>query len=257
VGLFSLAVLLVLGFAPSRAQANNGDPVEYVIEDIKGNQVQVLETNAKVWDPAQEGQVLLSGDEIRVGDNSEATLTLQSDTQVHLSANSDLKVGQIMPNETNGFFSHLLILTGTLLSDVKKNLMESHSSFEIEANGVVCSVRGTAFEMSNHGGDVQTATHEGKVEMASGGESHFVPAGNASAFSGGRFQGTRPLRADEINRFHQWRNYRSRIVAKRIQRMRDIRAGRRNRWMRRHGGVVPKYKNKKKQWDPKKRVRPF
>ena len=211
------------------------DPVEYVIEDMKGNNVQVLEENAQTWDAAQEGQVLESGDEIRTGDNSEATLTMQSDTQVHLSANSDLKVGQIEPNTTNGFLSHLVLLAGVILSDVKKNLLDSHSSFEIEANGVVCGVRGTAFEVSNVNGNMQTATHEGKVEVISGGESHFVTEGSAASFEGNRYQGLRQLRADEINRFHQWRNFRSRILGKRIQRIRDIRMGRRRVWMRRHG----------------------
>src|ERR1700722_6352540 len=101
MGLFLLIVLFIFGFAPLRAQTNasvSADPVEYVVEDIKGGNVQVLEENSKTWDNAQEGQTLESGDEIKVGDGSEVTLTMQSDTQVHLSANSDLKVGQIEPN---------------------------------------------------------------------------------------------------------------------------------------------------------------
>ncbi len=240
--IFSL-LFLVFGFFlidGSRVSAQTTgntttDQVEYVIEDITGGNVQVLEENSKVWDSAQEGQVLETGDEIRVGDNSEATLTMQADTQVHLSANSDLKVGQIEPNTTNGFLSHLVVLAGVILSDVKKNLLESHSSFEIEANGMVCGVRGTAFEVSNINGTVVTATHEGKVETINNGESHFVTEGSAASFTGGRYQGLRQLRAEEINRFHQWRNFRSRIMNKRIQRIRDIRMGRRRAWARRHG----------------------
>jgi hypothetical protein len=236
--LASFVFLLVIGFTQLHAQTNNvssGDPVEYVIEDIKGSSVQVLEENSKTWDNAQEGQTLESGDEIKVGDNSETTLTMQSDTQVHLSANSDLKVGQIEPNTTNGFFSHLVVLAGVILSDVKKNLLESHSSFEIEANGVVCGVRGTAFEVSNVNGNVVTATHEGSVETISGGQSHYVTAGSASTFRGGRYQGIRQLRPAEMNRFKQWRSVRARIGAKRMQRIRAIRSGRRQAWTRRHG----------------------
>jgi hypothetical protein len=230
--------LLDLNFSMVHAQTTNdvtADPVEYVIEDMKGSNIQVLEENSKTWDPAQEGQVLETGDEIRVGDNSEATLTMQSDTQVHLSADSDLKVGVIEPNSTNGFLSHLVVMAGVILSDVKKNLLESHSSFEIEANGVVCGVRGTAFEVSNINGNVVTATHEGKVETVFGGESHFVTEGSAASFNGGRYQGLRQLRADEINRFQQWRSVRSRIRLKHMQRIRDIRMGRRRAWVRRHG----------------------
>ncbi|SRR5665213_1446299 len=113
--------------------------------------------------------------------------------------------------------------------------MESHSSFEIEANGVVCGVRGTAFEVSNIGGEVVMATHEGKVETTSGGESHFVAAGNVSSFSHGRFQGLRQLNNAEISRFHQWRGIRAGVREKRIQRIHNIQLGCRKAWARRHG----------------------
>src|ERR1700677_1600001 len=234
---FTLGFLLA-NFSIVHAQTtydSASDPVEYVVEDIQGNGVQVLEENSKTWDMAQEGQVLETGDEIRTGSNSQATLTMQSDTQVHLSSNSDLKVGDIEPNTTNGFLSHLVVLAGIILSDVKKNLLESHSSFEIEANGVVCAVRGTAFEVSNNNGDVETATHEGKVETLSGGESHFVTEGSAASFRDRRYQGIRRLRTDEINRFQRWRGIRSRIRQKRLQRIHDIRMGRRRAWVRRSG----------------------
>lgn len=234
-----LFVLLACVFSSRTAfSQTTNDPnsaVEYVVEDIQGSNVQVLEENSQTWDPAQEGQVLETGDEIKVGDNSQATLTLQNDTQVNLSADTDLKIGQIEPNATNGFFSHLVVLAGQIISDVKKNLTESHSSFEVEANGVVCSVRGTAFEFSNNNGDVETATNEGQVAMASGGESHLVSAGSASSFNGGRYQGMRSLRPDEINRFQRWRSFRARVRNKRMQRIRAIRSGRRTAWVRRHG----------------------
>ena len=238
---FFILGFLLANFSLIHAQTTNdsaSDPVEYAVEDIQGGNVQVLESNSKTWDPAQEGQILESGDEIRTGNNSEVTLTLQSDTQVHLSANSDLKVGQIEPNSTNGFLSHLVVLAGTILSDVKKNLLESHSSFEIEANGVVCAVRGTAFEVSNHNGDVETATHEGKVETLSGGESHFVTEGSAASFKGRMYRGIRQMRTEEMNRFQRWRSMRLRIRSKRMQRIGDIRMGRRKAWMRRHGRAV-------------------
>jgi hypothetical protein len=232
--------LLVLNFSlqPSFAQtADNslGNAAEYVVEDIKGANVQVKEENSNTWDQAQEGQVLETGDEIKVGDNSDVTLTLQSETQVHLSANSDLIVGQIEPSDNGGFLSRLQVLAGTILSDVKKNLLESHSSFEVEAGGVVCGVRGTAFEVSNNNGDVQTATHEGEVATTVGGEDHMVSAGNVSSFHAGHFQGMRRLRPDEMNRFKRWRAFRSQVRNKRLRRLRAIRLGRRAAWVRRHG----------------------
>src|SRR5262249_29614757 len=148
---------------------------------------QVMEDGAKIWDKAEEGQVLDAGDEIKVGDGSEASLTLQNDTTVHLAAGTDLKVQQIQANETQGFLSRLALLAGNVLADVKKHLEESHSTFEIESNGVVCGVRGTAFEVSANGADAQVFTHEGLVEVGAGTERHPVEAGKFSSFRKGRF----------------------------------------------------------------------
>jgi hypothetical protein len=237
---FSILFLLGWGLSSRTALAqtaanSSATPIEYVIEDIKGSNVQVKEENSNTWDAAQEGQELETGDEIKVGDNSEVSLTLQSDTQVHLSANSDLVVGQIESSDNGGFLSRLQVLAGTILSDVKKNLLESHSSFEVEAGGVVCGVRGTAFEVSNNNGDVQTTTHEGEVATAMGGETHMVTAGNASSFHQGHFQGLRSLRPEERARFQKWRAFRTQLRTKRLRRIRAIRAGRRKPWVRRHG----------------------
>ncbi|HTC21489.1 MAG TPA: FecR family protein [bacterium] len=210
-----------------------GEPVEYVLEDIQGT-VQVLEDGAKNWEAAQEGQVLETGDEIKVGDSSEATLTLQSETTVHLSAGTDMKVEQIEANQTNGFLSHLQVLAGSLLADVKKHLEESQSSFEIESNGVVCGVRGTAFEVNAVGDTAEVSTHEGSVEVGNGTESHMVAAGNFSSFQRGRFLMQRRLDRSEMDRFQKWRAFRQVVWKKRLQRLADIRAHRRAPWKRHH-----------------------
>ncbi len=209
------------------------DPVEYVVEDIKGT-VQVLEDGAKDWETAQEGQVVESGDEIKAGDNSEATLTMQSETSVHLSSDTDMKVERIEANQTGGFLSQLQVLAGSLLADVKKHLVDSHSSFEIESNGVVCGVRGTAFEVRAEGDTAEVATHEGSVAVGNGTESHRVDAGNFSSFQRGRFLMQRRLDQSEINRFQKWRAFREIVRQKRQQRLSDLRAHHRTPWKRRH-----------------------
>ncbi len=209
------------------------EPVEYVVEDIQGT-VQVLEDGSKNWEAAQEGQVIETGDEIKVGDNSEATLTMQSETSVHLSADADMKVEQIEANQMGGFLSRLQVFAGTLLADVKKHLADSHSSFEIESNGVVCGVRGTAFEVSAVGGTADVATHEGSVAVSNGTETHIVAAGSFSSFQRGRFLMQRRLNQSEISRFQKWRAFRQIVMKKRLQRISDIRAHHRAPWKRRH-----------------------
>ncbi len=238
VSIFSVFVLAffvfpLIGFSQIDG-SSAPEPIEYVLENIQGLNVQVLEDGSKDWEAAEEGQVLETGDEIKVGDGCDATLSMQSDTQIHLSAGSDLKVEQIQANETGGFLSRLKLLAGVILSDVKKNLQDSHSSFEIEANGVVCGVRGTAFEMNAQGANVQTTTYEGKVEALSGGESHMVTAGNVSAFRVGRFQMQRRVDRAETQRFMKWRNFREKIRQIHRQRLLEIRSGRRHAWKRRH-----------------------
>ena len=209
-------------------------PVEYVIEDIQGPTVRVLEEGETQWEPAEEGQVVDAGDEIRVGDNSEATLTMESDTSVHLNENSDMKVEQIQANTTGGFLSRLQVLAGLILADVKKNLTDSHSTFEVESNGVVCGVRGTAFEVNAQDGDSQVSTHEGKVEVSGNGESHMVTAGNFSSFKKGRFSMQRRLDQSEIQRFQRWRAFRQTVFQKRLRRLNDILHHKRQVWKRRH-----------------------
>jgi hypothetical protein len=231
------------------------EKVEYIIEDIQGSNVQVLEKGSGTWDPAQEGQVLETGDEIKVGDGCEATLAMESETNVHLDANTDLKVEQIVPNETGGFFSRLMVITGKVLSDVKKSLMESHSKFEVESGGVVCGVRGTAFEVSNENGQVETATHEGEVETTANGETHLVKAGNASSFKLGRFLAMRRLRQAEIGRFQKWRKFRETVRAKRMKRIAELRSGHRKPWQRRH--PVLRQLKRKKMMERFKHRRPF
>src|SRR5690242_19001399 len=61
-----LFFLVVSGFrSPVRAEevpADPGsDPVQYVIDDIQGSDVRIMEDGANVWDKAVEGQVLEKG----------------------------------------------------------------------------------------------------------------------------------------------------------------------------------------------------
>lgn len=229
------------GFPQDAAAVSSQEAVEYVIEDIQGSNVQVLEDGESAWEPAQEGQALESGDEIKLGEKSETTLMLQSETSVHLTGPTDLKVEQIEANENGGFWSRLQVLAGQVLSDVKKNLGDSRSTFEVEANGVVCGVRGTAFEVTVRGRDAQVATQEGEVEVGSGRQTYQVAAGNLSSFRNGRFQARRRLVQDEIRRFQKWRNFRRWVLKKRLRRLADIRNHVRKPWIRRHPHLMKRW----------------
>ncbi len=233
-GLLLLGASPRSGFPQADVAASGQEPVEYVIEDIQGSNVQVLEDGERAWEPAQEGQVLESGDEIKVGEKSETTLMLQSETSVHLNEQCDLKVGRIEANGDGGFWSRLQLLAGRILADVKKNLEDSRSTFEVEANGVVCGVRGTAFEVTAQDTGAQVATQEGEVEVGNDAGTYRVTAGNFSSFKDGRLRMRRRLARSEIRRFERWRSFRQGVLKKRLRRLADIRQHVRKPWIRRH-----------------------
>jgi hypothetical protein len=158
---------------------------------------------------------------------------LQSDTSVQVGPNSDIKIDQIADNHQGGFFSKLKITAGRLLADVRKHLDESQSTFEVEANGVVCGVRGTAFEVNAQGDEIQTLTHEGTVDVKTARQDNLVQAGNAYSFRRGRFVGQRLLDQDEMSRFGKWRAYRAQVFEKHRLRLENIRKGARKAWVRR------------------------
>ena len=223
--------------------------VQYVIEDIQGSQVQVLEEGESQWETAVEGHAIDRGDEVKVGKNCEATLMLGDETSAHLGENSDLKVTQIEASAEGGFLSRFQLLAGRVLSDVKKNLLESHSAFEIESNGVVCGVRGTAFEVESSGDDFKVSTHEGEVEVNGGGEAHKITAGNFSSFRKGRFVLLRRLERMEGQRFQKWRAFRQAVREKRLKRLMEIRDHKRQPWVRHHPHLKAELeKHKWKKW---------
>jgi hypothetical protein len=229
--------------------------VMYIIENIQGSQVKVKEAGSAQWESAQEGQGLVSGDEVKVGDNNETVLELQDHTCVFLRAGSYLKVGKIEANENKGFISRLVLLTGSLLSDVKKNLEQSHSTFEIESNGVICGVRGTAFEVTAQGDSVQNITYEGKVEVVGGGKSHLVTAGNLFGFRAGKFLLQRSLNRVDNMKFEKWRALRKLVLRKRLQRIEAIKQHKLKPWKRKHPHPALQKENLKRKLMMMKRNR--
>jgi hypothetical protein len=231
---FLFAVFPMPAVSQATEDETGEDAVVYIIEDIQGTQVKVKEAGSNQWEAAQEGQALVSGDEIKVGNESQAGLVLQSHTSLYLRAGSYLKVGKIEANETKGFISRLILVTGSLLSDIKKNLTQSHSTFEIESNGVVCGVRGTAFEINVEGDIVQNVTYEGKVVVIGGGKTHLVTAGNLYGFRAGKFLLQRRLnRADNL-KFEKWRTMRKLVLLKRAKRIEAIKKYKLKPWKRKH-----------------------
>jgi hypothetical protein len=126
---------------------------------------------------------------------------------------------------SKGFLSRLKLSFGKVLSQVEK-LASSHSSFEVEAGGVVCGVRGTAFEVSADGDQVTDSTFEGKVEMRKGGRSQMVPVDRHSEFAGdkGVFLAQRLVNDREKARYDNWRRFEELAVQRQAEREKAVKA---------------------------------
>jgi hypothetical protein len=188
----------------------------YFVADIQGQgNVQILREGERDWEKAKLGTRLEEGDRILVGDDTEVILSLKSETLVHLDENTEMMVARLGENPSGGFLSRLRLLTGSILSDVKKNLGESRSSFEVDAGGVVCGVRGTIFEVSADGDQIETSTDEGIVQVGTPRGSQQVKAGDSCSASPSRSPSLYASSGQTRARFQAWRDMRDRFRKKR------------------------------------------
>jgi hypothetical protein len=211
------ALFLLLSAAPRAGHCDLEPSLQdlltvYFITDIQGaGQVQVRKEGEAQWAQAKLGGRLEEGDRILVGEGTQVVLSLRNETLVHLDENSEMTVESLQENDQQGFVSRLKLWTGDLLSDVKKKLEGTHSSFEVESSGIVCGVRGTVFEVSSHGGNVQTAVHEGVVQVQAGGSSKDCRAGQTCGAAHGKFKGILKSAPECSRRYEAWKNIRERF----------------------------------------------
>lgn len=200
------------------------EPLEYVIEDLKGT-VLIIENGSTQPEPAQEEETVEEGDEIITKSGSQVSLTLDDNTLFQLYENSDIKVDQLKPNASKGFISRLKLAEGRILSEVEK-LKESDSTFDVTSGGVVCGVRGTAFEVQNQGQVVHTSTFHGIVEMKKGDQVQQVGENRHLAFSlkKGGFLPLRALNPQERQHYKNWQRRMPTLQRRRAQRMEVLRS---------------------------------
>jgi hypothetical protein len=199
------------------------EPLEYIVDDIRGT-VQIVPAGKTEPEAVEEEEVVEGGDEIITKADSEVSLTLNDNTTIHVSANTDIKIEKLKPNETKGFFSRMKLLAGKILSEVEK-LSDSKSEFEIEAGGVLCGIRGTAFEVKIQDDEVTTDTFHGLVEMSHDGVIQKVHENEHSSFSlkDAAFLPQRRLNDIEKGRYKKWQSRRPRIQERRKKRMEAVR----------------------------------
>jgi hypothetical protein len=222
----SVTPTTVIAAAPTapatETQPTPSEPISvfgYTIEDIKGTAL-IIPAGSDVPESAEEGEAVEANDEILTKDYSEMTIALNDDTMFHVSDNSRIKVEEIAPNATQGFKSRIELIFGNILSEVEK-LDESKSSFEIDAGGVVCAVRGTAFEVQRQGSNISASTFHGMVQMQKGRLNQDVNANEHSTFSLKKagFLAQRRLSPAERRHYQTWVRAKTAVQKKRAKRI--------------------------------------
>ncbi len=137
-----------------------------------------------------KGDGVYPGESIQVGAKSQAQVTLFDGSTLDLSANSKLTLNQLQQPSQKDKVISLKLALGKVFAQVRK-LFSSKSSFEIEAGGVVCGVRGTAFSMdfNPQTKSLDLNVLEGKVSAFSEGNTLFFTAGQSGHFLNGQFTG--------------------------------------------------------------------
>lgn len=142
---------------------------------------------------AVAGAAVNPGDEVTTGPDGQAVLQFFDDSQITLKSGSDLKVDQLQKPSAADKMLRFKLFLGQLLAKVQK-LASAKSSFEIEAGGVVCGVRGTEFSMNydSHQDHLELHVVSGKVAAKAGGMERVFNAGETGVFLHGQPRDQQP-----------------------------------------------------------------
>jgi len=139
---------------------------------------------------AQVGSVVVEGQRVVTDKDSSAVLQFFDGSQLTIKPSTDFWLSKLQkPSDTDKILQFKMF-AGNLFAKVTK-LASSNSSFEIEAGGVVCGVRGTEFSI---GFNPETKTlvltvQEGSVFTDVNGKITAYGVGSQITFVNGQFQG--------------------------------------------------------------------
>ncbi len=133
---------------------------------------------------AHQDSKIQEGERVITGKESSATLVMFDGSQLKISAKSAVTLSKLQKPSPEDKILEFKLLVGHILAKVKK-LTSSSSSFEVDAGGVVCGVRGTQFAMEyipkTHSlflnvveGSVFTRFGPKEVTFAAGQKAHFT-----------------------------------------------------------------------------------
>lgn len=120
---------------------------------------------------AIEETELKAGDTVRTDETGLARIILFDTNEVSLDKNSEVVIEESFIDSETPFFTKIkLNLKKGQIWNRLLELLHPDAYFEVESGGVVATVRGTIFNMSNTEGDVNIAVTENSVTLAVAGE---------------------------------------------------------------------------------------
>lgn len=177
-----LASLLILA---SGLQAAPAKKSEAIFTSVRGN---VEVTKGKETSRARQGATVSKGDKIVTGRYDRATLQLSDGSELRIDRATEFEVEDLSTSSKDKKVRFKLLL-GRLWAQVKK-LSTPRSTFEIEAGGVVCGVRGTSFAvLLKGGGDVKLEVDEGTVYSKGKDGTKEWKKGDKPEFKNGKLKG--------------------------------------------------------------------
>jgi len=137
---------------------------------------------------AKVGSVVKQGERVVTDKDSTAVLQFFDGSQLTVKPQTDFWLSKLKAPSPQDKILKFKMLLGSLLAQVTK-LNSSNSSFEVEAGGVVCGVRGTKFGMDfdpdHH--KVTVNVTDGTVWCANGNHIQIFTAGQGGVFLNGNW----------------------------------------------------------------------
>lgn len=139
---FLILGCLMIASQPLWADKN---PVQAIFVSVDGD-VQVITAEGKQPIAAQEDMTVSEGARIIARTNSTAVLRFFDGSEITVSPRTEFQLTQLQKLSKHEKVMRFDLFIGRLSATVKA-LMTAKSSFEIEAGGVVCAVRGTVYQV--------------------------------------------------------------------------------------------------------------
>ncbi len=176
-----LTLITFLLILPGLALADTGA----VFTSVTGTVTFTTAKSHKAHPAKVNGQVS-EGDRIEAGADGQATLKLFDGSQLQISPNTGFTVEKLQQPGPKDKVIQFKLELGKLLASVSK-LLTSKSSFEIEAGGVVCGVRGTEYSMfyDPSTGKVDVLVLDGTVWSTANGQTQEFHAGQGGTYLNG------------------------------------------------------------------------